>query len=80
VCLLATQPSTVLPKCHPATPIQHGGAREWEIIARHAVPLALPAIVQFLWVYSDLLVAIVFLSGNANTQVVARVLAERNEE
>jgi alpha-glucoside transport system permease protein len=42
---------------------------------RHAVPLALPAIAafaifQFLWVCNDLLVAIVFPSGNANTQVV----------
>jgi alpha-glucoside transport system permease protein len=59
------------------------GASEWEILLRHAVPLTLPAIAsfcifQFLWVYNDLLVAIVFLSGSPETQVVTQVLTDLN--
>jgi alpha-glucoside transport system permease protein len=59
------------------------GASEWQILTGHAVPLALPAIAafgifQFLWVYNDLLVAIVFLSGNPNAQVVTQVLVDLN--
>jgi alpha-glucoside transport system permease protein len=59
------------------------GASEWQILLRHAVPLSMPAIAsfcifQFLWVYNDLLVAIVFLSGSPETQVVTQVLTDLN--
>ncbi len=45
------------------------GAGEWTLFRRVAVPLALPAaaslaIFQFIWVWNDLLVALVFLGGN----------------
>jgi alpha-glucoside transport system permease protein len=44
------------------------GASHWTIFYRLAIPLALPAIAalaifQFLWVWNDLLVALVFLGG-----------------
>jgi alpha-glucoside transport system permease protein len=59
------------------------GASEWQILLRHAIPLTIPAIAsfcifQFLWVYNDLLVAIVFLSGSPETQVVTQVLTDLN--
>jgi alpha-glucoside transport system permease protein len=59
------------------------GASEWQILTGHAVPLAIPAIAsfcifQFLWVYNDLLVAIVFLSGSPETQVVTQILTDLN--
>lgn len=48
------------------------GAGEWKIFFRIVVPLALPAIAslaifQFIWVWNDLLVALVFLGGNVHT-------------
>jgi alpha-glucoside transport system permease protein len=59
------------------------GASEWQILLRHAIPLSFPAIAsfcifQFLWVYNDLLVAIVFLSGSPDTQVVTQILTDLN--
>lgn len=48
------------------------GAGEWKIFFRIVLPLALPAIAslaifQFIWVWNDLLVALVFLGGNVHT-------------
>jgi len=48
------------------------GAGEWKIFYRIVLPLALPAIAslaifQFIWVWNDLLVALVFLGGNVHT-------------
>jgi len=45
------------------------GASHWTAFTRLAIPLALPAVAalaifQFLWVWNDLLVALVFLGGN----------------
>ncbi|NNN01132.1 MAG: carbohydrate ABC transporter permease [Acidimicrobiaceae bacterium] len=47
------------------------GAGEWKIFYRIVLPLALPAIAslaifQFIWVWNDLLVALVFLGGNVH--------------
>ena len=51
------------------------GAGEWKIFLRLVVPLALPAIAsllifQFLWVWNDLLVALVFASSDAQPLTV----------
>ncbi len=48
------------------------GAGEWKIFYQIVLPLALPAIAslaifQFIWVWNDLLVALVFLGGNVHT-------------
>jgi alpha-glucoside transport system permease protein len=48
------------------------GAGEWKIFYRIVLPLALPAIAslaifQFIWVWNDLLVALVFLGGNVHS-------------
>lgn len=45
------------------------GAREWKLFRRVVLPLGLPAaaalgVFQFVWVWNDLLVALVFLGGN----------------
>ena len=45
------------------------GAGEWQLFRRVALPLGLPAaaslaIFQFIWVWNDLLVALIFLGGN----------------
>ena len=45
------------------------GAGEWRLFSRIVLPLGLPAaaslgIFQFIWVWNDLLVALVFLAGN----------------
>jgi alpha-glucoside transport system permease protein len=47
------------------------GAGEWKLFRRVVMPLGLPAaaslaIFQFIWVWNDLLVALVFLAGNAH--------------
>ena len=47
------------------------GASEWTVFTRVVVPLGLPAIAsllifQFLWVWNDLLVALVFAGGDAS--------------
>src|ERR1700730_2396132 len=44
------------------------GAGEWQLFRRVALPLGLPAaaslaIFQFLWVWNDLLVALIYLGG-----------------
>jgi alpha-glucoside transport system permease protein len=51
------------------------GASEWKIFLRLVTPLALPAIAsllifQFLWVWNDLLVALVFASSDAQPLTV----------
>jgi alpha-glucoside transport system permease protein len=51
------------------------GAGEWRIFARVILPLGLPAIAslgifQFLWVWNDLLVALVFAGGSAKPLTV----------
>jgi alpha-glucoside transport system permease protein len=51
------------------------GAREWRIFVRVILPLGLPAIAslgifQFLWVWNDLLVALVFAGGSAKPLTV----------
>ena len=56
----------------PARPVEAGridGAREGKLFRRVILPLGLPAIAalaifQFIWVWNDLLVALVFLGGN----------------
>lgn len=52
------------------------GAREWRIFRRVVLPIGLPAIAslaifQFLWVWNDLLVALVFASPSAQPITVA---------
>jgi alpha-glucoside transport system permease protein len=52
------------------------GAKEWRIFFRVILPLGLPAIAslgifQFLWVWNDLLVALVFAGGSAKPLTVA---------
>jgi alpha-glucoside transport system permease protein len=52
------------------------GAGEWRIFVRVILPLGLPAIAslgifQFLWVWNDLLVALVFAGGNAKPLTVS---------
>jgi len=47
------------------------GAGEWTLFRRVVLPLGLPAaaslaIFQFIWVWNDLLVGLVFLGGNAH--------------
>jgi alpha-glucoside transport system permease protein len=47
------------------------GAGEWKLFRRVVMPLGLPAaaslaIFQFIWVWNDLLVALVFLAGNTH--------------
>ncbi len=47
------------------------GANEWTLFLRVVLPLGLPAIAslaifQFIWVWNDLLVALVFLGGNSH--------------
>jgi alpha-glucoside transport system permease protein len=52
------------------------GAREWRIFRKVVLPIGLPAIAslaifQFLWVWNDLLVALVFAGPNAQPVTVA---------
>jgi alpha-glucoside transport system permease protein len=59
------------------------GATHFDIFTRLIVPLSVPvlasfAIFQFLWVWNDLLVALVFLGGQQDVQVVTLALAELN--
>ena len=47
------------------------GAGEWKLFRRVVLPLGVPAaaslaIFQFIWVWNDLLVALIFLGGNAH--------------
>ena len=57
------------------------GADHFTIFLRLVVPLSVPAlaaftIFQFLWVWNDLLVALVFLGGTRETRVLTLALAE----
>ncbi|MGI9647551.1 MAG: carbohydrate ABC transporter permease [Acidimicrobiia bacterium] len=59
------------------------GATHFEIFTRLVVPLSVPAlasfaIFQFLWVWNDLLVALVFLGGTPDVRVVTQALQELN--
>lgn len=56
------------------------GARPMVVFARLVLPLSVPAIAslaifQFLWVWNDLLVALVFLGGTSNVAVLTQRLA-----
>jgi alpha-glucoside transport system permease protein len=60
------------------------GAGEWRVFYRIVLPLALPAlaslaIFQFIWVWNDLLVALVFLGGNLHTPLTV-FLYDQNHE
>jgi alpha-glucoside transport system permease protein len=60
---------------------QIDGATHFQIFFRLIVPLSVPAlasfaIFQFLWVWNDLLVALVFLGGTPDVQVITQALAE----
>ncbi|MFQ5516772.1 MAG: carbohydrate ABC transporter permease [Acidimicrobiia bacterium] len=57
------------------------GATHFQIFTKLVVPLSVPAlasfaIFQFLWVWNDLLVALVFLGGTPDVQVLTMALAE----
>jgi alpha-glucoside transport system permease protein len=57
------------------------GASHWAIFTRLVIPLSVPALaafatLQFLWVWNDLLVAIVFLGGTPDVRVLTVALAE----
>jgi len=59
------------------------GASHFEIFTRLIVPLSVPAlasfaIFQFLWVWNDFLVALVFLGGTPDVRVLTQSLAELN--
>ena len=59
------------------------GASHFEIFYRLIVPLSVPAlasfaIFQFLWVWNDFLVALVFLGGTPDVRVLTQALAELN--
>jgi alpha-glucoside transport system permease protein len=59
------------------------GATHFEIFTKLVVPLSVPvlasfAIFQFLWVWNDLLVALVFLGGERDVQVVTLALQGLN--
>ena len=56
------------------------GATHFQVFTRIVLPLSIPAIgafaiFQFLWVWNDLLVALVFLGGSADLQVMPQVLS-----
>ncbi|MDI9456055.1 MAG: carbohydrate ABC transporter permease, partial [Spirochaetota bacterium] len=56
------------------------GARQIVVFARLVLPLSIPAIAslaifQFLWVWNDLLVALVFLGGTQDVAVLTQRLA-----
>ena len=59
------------------------GASHFEIFTKLVVPLSVPvlasfAIFQFLWVWNDLLVALVFLGGEPDVRVVTIALRDLN--
>lgn len=59
------------------------GADHFKIFWRLVVPLSVPAlasfaIFQFLWVWNDFLVALVFLGGTQEVRVITQALAELN--
>ncbi|MDH3682831.1 MAG: carbohydrate ABC transporter permease [Acidimicrobiia bacterium] len=62
---------------------QIDGASHFQIFTQLVVPLSVPvlasfAIFQFLWVWNDLLIALVFLGGERQVRVVTQALAELN--
>ncbi len=67
----------------PASVIESGkvdGASDFQVFTRLVVPLSVPAIaafatLQFLWVWNDLLVALIFLGGTSDVRVVTVALA-----
>jgi len=57
------------------------GAGEWTLFRRVVMPLGLPAlaslaIFQFIWVWNDLLVALIFLSGNSHLTLTLFLFAQ----
>jgi len=59
------------------------GANHFTIFWRLIIPLSVPAlasfaIFQFLWVWNDFLVALVFLGGTPDVRVITQALAELN--
>ena len=57
------------------------GATHFQIFVQLIVPLSVPvlasfAIFQFLWVWNDLLIALIFLGGEPSVQVVTKALTE----
>lgn len=56
------------------------GANEWVIFSRIAIPLSVPAlasfsIFQFMWVWNDLLVSLIFMSSPQNQPMTVRIQA-----
>lgn len=59
------------------------GADHFRIFTRLIIPLSVPvlasfAIFQFLWVWNDLLVALIFLGGSPENRVITQALMELN--
>jgi alpha-glucoside transport system permease protein len=57
------------------------GAGEWKLFRRVVMPLGLPAIAslaifQFIWVWNDLLVALVFLGGSSHVPTTVLLLGQ----
>jgi alpha-glucoside transport system permease protein len=67
----------------PSTVIESAkvdGASDFQVFTRLVVPLSVPALaafatLQFLWVWNDLLVALVFLGGTQDVRVLTVALA-----
>jgi alpha-glucoside transport system permease protein len=60
------------------------GAGEWTLFRRVVLPLGLPAaaslaIFQFIWVWNDLLVALIFLSGNIHQTLTLFLYGQTRE-
>jgi alpha-glucoside transport system permease protein len=60
------------------------GAGEWKLFRRVVLPLGVPAaaslaIFQFIWVWNDLLVALIFLGGNAHTPLTIFLFDQTRE-
>ncbi len=56
------------------------GANDWVIFSRIVIPLSVPAlaslaIFQFMWVWNDLLIALIFMSNPATQPVTVRIQA-----
>jgi alpha-glucoside transport system permease protein len=57
------------------------GAGEWQLFRRVALPLGLPAaaslaIFQFIWVWNDLLVALIFLAGDPHVTLTLFIFSQ----
>jgi alpha-glucoside transport system permease protein len=60
------------------------GAGEWKLFRRVVLPLGVPAaaslaIFQFIWVWNDLLVALIFLGGNAHVPLTIFLFSQVRE-